>query len=127
MSVTSDNMSGRTLVMVAGLALAAGAFFVTRLVAPFVVDLTGWNSTLVGIGIRTILAVVCFVALGGASWLRFDLGVHLPAQVHQGLQANHGGGRAAIRPLCGGRGGSRNSQGTALRGLIARRTASKTC
>ena len=85
MSVTSDNMSGRTLVMVAGLALAAGAFFVTRLVAPFVVDLTGWNSTLVGIGIRTILAVVCFVALGGASWLCFDLGVHLPAQVHQGL------------------------------------------
>lgn len=74
MSVTSDNMSGRTLVMVAGLALAAEAFFVTRLVAPFVVDLTGWNSTLVGIGIRTILAVVCFVALGGASWLRFDLG-----------------------------------------------------
>ena len=58
--------------MVLGIVLTVVTFLSGTVVTPLLEGL-GWNTALIRPIVRSVVGVGCMVALGGGSWLRFDL------------------------------------------------------
>lgn len=59
--------------MVIAIVAVVAMYYLAKFVAPILSDRLGLDRFYVGLGLRSVLALALFVALGGASWLRPDL------------------------------------------------------
>lgn len=58
--------------MLTGIISCFAIYGIAKLASAPISEALGWNKTLFGIGLRTALAVICFIALGCGSWLKPD-------------------------------------------------------
>jgi membrane protease YdiL (CAAX protease family) len=61
--------SGSLVKMIVAVALTFGIYYVVKPITPPLANLLGWDAQFVGLSLRSILAVLGIMVLGGKSWL----------------------------------------------------------